>query len=240
MPLHREPIRSGHVFLFGLDADVDACAATVALAQSVTVTGQASITGSFAIGNASFTPLNAPAVTSMGFSPSTLTDLPVVTLPSGANVPSAGDQSGAFVNGEMIYYPWMVANGGSNWQEQIEFGIPQSVILSYTPGMPGISQFPTTSNWSFFDLSLLNWYSKGAPQGSNPVANKPAGYQGGAVDSYGFVYPAPIGSAGTGCGTGGTQPCGGGAYPVLLTIRFFVFCEEIHQAAFFINSLALA
>jgi hypothetical protein len=125
LPLHREPIRSGHVFLFGLDADVDACAATVALAQSVTVTGQASITGSFAIGNASFTPLNAPAVTSMGFSPSTLTDLPVVTLPSGANVPSAGDQSGAFVNGEMIYYPWMVANGGSNWQEQIELVLPR-------------------------------------------------------------------------------------------------------------------
>jgi hypothetical protein len=27
---------------------------------------------------------------------------------------------------------------------------------------------------------------------------------------------------------------------VLLTIRFFVFCEEVHQAAFLINCLALA
>ncbi len=148
----------------------------VMFAQSVTVTGQASITGNFAIGNASFTPLTAPAVTSMGFSPSSaLTGLPKVELSDTLLVPSAGYQSGAFVNGEMIYYPWMVANGGSNWQEQIEFGIPQSVILSYTPGMPGISQFPTIQQLELFRPLPLELVLEGRTAGIEPGCKQTRG-----------------------------------------------------------------
>jgi hypothetical protein len=132
-----------------------------------------------------------------------------------------------FVNGKMVYYPWMVANGGTTWQDTIEDGIPQSVILEYTPGGSGITQFNTNpdGNWKFFDMNqtppAISWYTQGCGTGINPACpnpapNLPAGYQGGTVDPNGYVYPAPIGTPGTGCGTDGGSPCGGGAYPVFI------------------------
>jgi hypothetical protein len=183
------------------------------LAQSVTITGQVATSGYVSIGNASF---NTPTVTAASFSPSS--DLSPAPPDAPNNVPMAGYQGGVFVNGanpKMVYFPWMVANGGTTWQDTIKDGIPQSVILEYTPGGSGITQFNTnpSDNWKFFNMNTaaIGWFSYGTTQAGNAAPNLPAGYQGGAVDANGYVYPAPIGTPGTDCPDGGSSPCGGGA-----------------------------
>lgn len=152
-------------------------------------------------------PFNLLSTTVNSFSPSssTLPGLPIVETVIGLQ-PSVGYQDGAFLNGKAIYFPWQVGNGGSSWIGHIQGALPQSVILSYSAAN-GLSGFSTAANWTYFDLTSLSWYSKGGNQGTNPLPNVPAGFQGGTVAGN-MVYPAPIGDLGTGSG--------GGPYPVLI------------------------
>jgi len=150
---------------------------------------------------------NLLAMTINSFSPSniTLPGIPMIETLTGLQ-PSVGYQDGTVLNGQTIYFPWQVSNGGSNWVTDINDAIPQSVVLAYNAA-GGVSGFGSASNWTYFDLTNLSWYSKGGNQGSNPAPNLPAGFQGGAVGGN-MVYPAPIGDQGTGSG--------GGPYPVLV------------------------
>lgn len=152
-------------------------------------------------------PFNVLSTTVNSFSPSNtnLPGLPLVDTPSGL-LPSIGYQDGTVLNGKTIYFPWQVGTGGSSWVGHIHDAIPQSVILSYNSSA-GLSGFGTDTNWTYFELTTLPWYSKGGNQGTNPLPNLPAGFEGGTVAGN-MVYPAPIGDLGTGDG--------GGPYPVLI------------------------
>ncbi|MGO4881678.1 MAG: hypothetical protein ACLP59_12750 [Bryobacteraceae bacterium] len=117
----------------------------------------------------------------------TLTGLPTVTVTnsdgSQSQAPSVGYQDGAFLEDKAIYFPWQVSNGGTTWVEVIKNGIPQSVILSYD-ATSGVAGFNNPANWTWFDLSTLDWAGKGT------VPNSPAAFQGGTVVGN-IVYPAP-------------------------------------------------
>ena len=151
---------------------------------------------------------NILPMTITSFMPDTsnMPGIPTVSTVNGI-VPDLGYQEGKVMNGKAIYFPWQVANGGSSWIEDINDGIPHSVILSYD-ATQGVNGFTNAANWTYFDLSTLSWYSKGGLQPGNLLPNLPAGFQGGAVQGS-MVYPAPKAGAGGPLG-------GGGPYPVFI------------------------
>ena len=81
------------------------------------------------------------------------------------------------INGQALYFPWQVPDGGgSSWTQHVADGIPHTVILAYN-ATQGINGYANAANWTYFDLSTLNWYSKGGVQGDNPLPNLPAGFR---------------------------------------------------------------
>jgi len=144
---------------------------------------------------ASTTPVNILPTVTNSFIPGspTLPGLPTVPLvqPDGSTImaDSVGYQDGFFVNGKAIYFPWQVVNGGTNWINVINNGVPNSVILSYNASA-GVIGFNNPSNWSWFDLSTLPYAGKGTIQPGNQDYNTPAGYMGGTVVAN-MVYPTP-------------------------------------------------
>ncbi|HTT65434.1 MAG TPA: hypothetical protein VMG35_26475 [Bryobacteraceae bacterium] len=178
---------------------VDAGSDPSVMSDSVTATtGGGQTTGLFNI-----LPMSINSFTPTPFN---LPGLPTVDTAAGP-MPSVGYQGGFVVNGQAIYFPWQVQAGGTSWVNDIQNGIPQSVILSYNTN-GGLAGFNNPANWNYFDLSTLAWYSQGGIQGNNALPNLPAGFQGGAV-SGNMVYPAPKG--------GHPGPNGGaGPYPVFI------------------------
>ncbi len=138
--------------------------------------------------------------------PSVLPGLPSVEV-SSQLLPSVGYQGGLVVNGQALYFPWQVPVGGSTWTQHVQNGLPQSVMLAYNTSQ-GPTGFGTPSNWTYFDLSTLPWYSKGGIQGNNLLPNLPVGFLGSAVAGN-MVYLTPKG--------GSAGPNGGaGPYPVFV------------------------
>jgi fibronectin type 3 domain-containing protein len=151
---------------------------------------------------------NILPMTIYSFTPAStiLPGLPSVELASGIS-PSVGYQGGVVLNGQAIYFPWQVPVGGSTWTEHVLNGLPQSVMLAYNTSQ-GPNGFNNPSNWTYFDLSTLPWYSKGGIQGNNALPNLPAGFLGNAVAGN-MVYLTPKG--------GSAGPNGGaGPYPVFV------------------------
>jgi len=140
-------------------------------------------------------PFNIIPIVTNSFLPgnATLPGFPQVALvqPGGSTImaDSVGYQDGAFVNGEAIYYPWEVINGGADWQQVIMDGVLNSVIISYNAS-GGVGGFSDPSNWSWFDLSTLPYAGKGTIQPGNQGYNTPAPYTGGVVVGN-VVYPTP-------------------------------------------------
>ncbi len=187
-------ISASTVYYYGVTAlDTSGDLSPMSAAVPV-VTGGGQVPGSF----------NLLPMTINGFVPgySTLPGIPSVETSAGL-APSVGYQGGQALNGKVIFDPWQVANGANSWTGGIQNGIPQSVILSYNSANPvgGEAGFANDSNWTYFDLTTLSWYSKGGNQGSNPLPNLPAGFAGG-VTAGNMVYPAPIGNLGMGSGGG--------------------------------------
>ena len=88
------------------------------------------------------------------FDPSKSLSLPTVTLSDGTTHPAVGYQSGDFVNGKVLYYPWGVLPGGSDSIAQaISGSFAFGVFLSYNGSPTG---FADASNWSFFDMTTLD------------------------------------------------------------------------------------
>jgi|HubBroStandDraft_1064217.scaffolds.fasta_scaffold05837_1 uncharacterized protein (TIGR03437 family) len=182
----------GFVGLYQVNALVPAAAATgTAVPVSISIGGKTSNTVTIPVSSLSSLPLNVlPAVTN-NFTPGTsvLPDYPQITVTTSVGSQlteaSVGFQDGAFVDGKAIYYPWQVQNGGTTWVEAIEDGVAQGVIVSYdaTAG-GGLAGFNDPSNWSFFDLTTLDWTDKGS------APNAPEGFQGGTVVGT-IVYPTP-------------------------------------------------
>ncbi len=138
---------------------------------------------------------------------SNLPGLPSVQTPSGP-LPAVGYQGGMVINGQALYFPWQVPDGGgSSWTQHVADGIPHTVMLAYN-ATQGINGYANAANWTYFDLSTLNWYSKGGIQGDNPLPNLPAGFLGAAVVNN-MVYLTPKG------GNAGPDG-GGGPYPVFV------------------------
>jgi len=128
------------------------------------------------------------------FTPSTfnLANLPTVTFSSGSTLPSVGYQSGDFVNGKVIYYPWQVqpgTGGTGSTLTDITAGISQGVVMSYNASTSG---FTDAGNWTFFDLSTLDATAKGFLSGvvvGNNVYMVPDGNHNGALPTF-AVYDA--------------------------------------------------
>ncbi|MGO4882053.1 MAG: fibronectin type III domain-containing protein [Bryobacteraceae bacterium] len=138
---------------------------------------------------------------------SNLPGLPSVQSPSGP-LPAVGYQGGVVINGQVLYFPWQVPDGGgSSWTQHVADGIPHTVMLAYN-ATQGINGYANAANWTYFDLSTLNWYSEGGIQGDNALPNLPAGYLGAAVAND-MVYLTPKG------GNAGPNG-GGGPYPVFV------------------------
>ena len=139
--------------------------------------------GSLASCTASLIPFKFLTPSWSSFSPGGFSDYPTLATPNGL-VPSVGWQDGVFVNQQAIYFPWgVLPSSGTGWEAGLE--TPQSVILAYN-GSAETAGFNDVNNWSWFNLTTLNWQGKGT------LPNTPAGYTGGAVDGN-MVYPAPNG-----------------------------------------------
>ncbi|MGC9948267.1 MAG: hypothetical protein ABSF64_18025 [Bryobacteraceae bacterium] len=180
----------GYVGLYQVNVLVPAGVASgPAVPVVISIAGTTSNTVTIPVGNSTATPFNILPMVTNTFTPSptTLAGLPMITVnnPDGSQtqLPSVGYQDGAFVEGKAIYFPWQVVNGGTTWVEVIQDSIPQSVMISYD-ATDGVAGFSNASNWSWFDLSTLNWAGKGS------VPNSPEGFQGGTVVGN-IVYPTP-------------------------------------------------
>ena len=140
-------------------------------------------------------PFNVAQTVTNSFSPGsdTLPGLPTVTITnqdgSTSVLDSIGYQDGAFINGQVLYFPWQVLTGGSTWLQAIANGIGQSVMLSYNASA-GVAGFNDPANWSWFDLSTLPYAGKGVIQTGNLGYNVPAGFMGGTTVGN-VVYPSP-------------------------------------------------
>jgi len=132
-------------------------------------------------------PMNINSFTSGSAS---LPGLPKTTL-DGATYQDVGYQDGELINGQVLYYPHQVGPGNAgSWMGNIDAGVSQPVMISYNAsGL--LNGFSNPSNWTWFDLSTLQWYSKGTAQpGNNGNLNVAGGYMGGA-SAGNIVYPAP-------------------------------------------------
>ena len=114
-----------------------------------------------------------------------------VTKPDGTQVqvPADGWQDGAYVNGQAVYIPWDASAGGNgSFSSSINNNTPISTLLIYNAAQGGgIVGYSNASNWTWFDLSTLNWTGK---TGNPPVLNTPTGYNGG-ITVGNMVYLAP-------------------------------------------------
>jgi len=142
-------------------------------------------------GNPNTPPLNLLTVATNTFSPSgaSLPGLPQ-TIVNGVAFDDVGYQDGILINGHVIYYPHQITQGGSSWMQAVNNGITQGVMISYNAsGL--LDGFSNSSNWTWFDLTTLDWYSKDIAQpGNHGNLNIAGGYMGGA-SAGNIVYPTP-------------------------------------------------
>jgi len=137
------------------------------------------------------------------FSPSSTVfpGLPQMTI-GGVIYDETGYQSGVLLNGKVIYNPNQIGPGGTSWMGSIDNAVPMSVFVSYDATQL-LAGFSVASNWTWFDVSTLPWYSKGTPQVGNTGANciSPtnnstclniaAGYMGRSAYVGDIYYPTP-------------------------------------------------
>ena len=110
---------------------------------------------------------------------------PTVTI-NGNTYPAIGYQGGAGLpiqNGRITYPPYQTLAGGTSWTGAIAAGVPNSVVLQYTPGT-----FPNVGSWSWFDLKTLSW----TPRNGQP--SEPSGFDG-AVNVGNYLYFVPASRA---------------------------------------------
>jgi len=148
-------------------------------------------------------PINLLQMTTNSFSPSSsnLAGLPKMTI--GSTVyDDVGYQSGVLLNGKVIYNAYEVYPGGISWMDAVNNAVTMPVFLAYNASQQ-LNGFGLASNWTWFDASTLEWYSKGIPQPGNtgskcvsPVNNPTCeniagGYMGRSAYVGNIYYPTP-------------------------------------------------